>query len=222
LIKTKLLLKNNFYVCSKLLGGFMHKLYFFILLGVAVFGTSSFPQTFGIGGGLSTVQGPDAFTNDITSGGAGFSSGYHIGAKLKLSIPLFPLTPVGSVRYSKFSGDQSIPLIGNIETSQSIWTIGAGVEYSIVPGPLSPYLAADLEYNNFGDLSFEGGNLPVTLSGSGSRSRFGIAVGVGAELTILPIFGLDASIKYHFLNWIGKESGEETVSVISYNLTVLL
>jgi len=200
----------------------MYKLFLSIFLSAAGLATNSFPQTFGIGGGLSTVQGPDAFTNDIASGGAGFSSGYHIGAKLKLSIPLFPITPVGSLTYSKFSGDQSIPLIGNIETSQTIWTIGAGAEYKLIPGPLSPYLAADLEYNNFGDLSFEGGNLPVNIGGSGSRSRFGIAVGVGAELTILPVIGLDASIKYHFLNWIGKESGEETVSVISYNLTLLL
>jgi opacity protein-like surface antigen len=167
------------------------------------------------------VQGPDAFTNDITSGGAGFSSGYHIGAKLKLSIPLFPITPVGSIVYTKFSGEQSFPLVGNIKTSESIWTIGAGAEYKLIPGPLSPYLAADLEYNNFGDLSFEGGNLPISITGSGSRSRFGIAIGIGAELSIL-VIGLDASIKYHFMNLIGKESGEETVSVISYNLTVLL
>jgi opacity protein-like surface antigen len=198
----------------------MRSFYFFVFLAVAVLSTNSFPQTFGIGGGLSTVQAPDAYTNDLTSGGLGFSSGYHIGAKLKLSIPLFPLTPVGSIIYSHFSGDQSTPL-GNIETSQSIWTIGAGAEYKLIPGPLSPYLAADLEYNNFGDISVDAGNLPISISGAGSRSRFGIAVGIGAELTILPVIGLDASIKYHFLNWIGKESGEETVSVLSYNLTVL-
>ncbi|HVO72823.1 MAG TPA: outer membrane beta-barrel protein [Ignavibacteriaceae bacterium] len=193
---------------------------FFIILFIASFSAVSFPQTFGIGGGLSTVQAPDAYTKDIIGGGLGLSSGYHIGAKLKLSIPLFPLTPVGSIIYSHFSGDQSTP-IGDIKTSQSIWTIGAGAEYQIIPGPLSPYLAADLEYNNFGDLSFEGGNLPVTFTGSGSRSRLGIAIGIGAELTILPVIGLDAGIKYHFLNWFGKESGEETVSVMSYNLSII-
>lgn len=193
----------------------MYKLYFVIFLTAVVLSNNSFSQTIGIGGGLSTIQGPDSYKDAF-----GSSSGYHIGAKLKLSIPLFPLTPVGSVTYSKFSGDQSTPF-GNIETSQSNWTIGAGVEYSIVPGPLSPYLAADLEYNNFGEVSIEGANLPVSISGTGSRSRFGIALGIGAELKIL-VIGLDASIKYHLMNMIGKESGEETVSVITYNLTLLL
>jgi opacity protein-like surface antigen len=196
-------------------GGFMRKVYLAIFLTAAVLTNYSFSQTFGIGGGLSTIQGPDSYKDAF-----GSSSGYHIGAKLKLSIPLFPLTPVGSVTYSRFSGDQSTPL-GNIETSQSNWTIGAGVEYSIIPGPLSPYLAADLEYNNFGEVSIEGVNLPVTIGGTDSRSRFGIAIGVGAELSAL-VIGLDASIKYHFMNMIGKESGEETVSVITYNLTLLL
>ena len=194
----------------------MRKLYLTVFLAAAVLSTNSFAQNFGIGGGLSTIQGPDSYDDDL-----GMSGGYHLGAKLKLSIPLFPLTPVGSVTYSQFSGDQSTPL-GNIETSQSIWSIGAGVEYSLVPGPLAPYLAADLEYNNFGDLSIEGANLPISIGGTGSRSRFGIALGVGAEFTLLPVIGLDASIKYHMMNMIGKESGEETVSVITYNLTVLL
>ncbi len=36
------------------------------------------------------------------------------------------------------------------------------------------------------------------------------------------IHHIDISIKYHFLNWIGKEPGEETISVLSYNITILL
>lgn len=202
------------------LGDFMQKFFFLILISIAVFGNNSFPQTFGIGGGLSTVTGPDSYTNDLTSGGIGFSSGYHLGVKLKFGIPVAPFKPFGFVNYTHFSNDQSTPL-GNVTISQSIWSIGAGGQYNLFPGPINPYIAANVAYNNFGDLSVDGGgDLEDVFEGGGSKSRFGGGIGIGAELSVL-VIGLDASITYNFLNWVGKESGEETVSVISYNLTVL-
>jgi len=196
----------------------MNKFFFLILVSIAILGNNSFPQTFGIGGGLSTVTGPDAYTNDITSGGTGFSSGYHLGAKLKFEIPLSPIKPFGFVNYTHFSNDQSTPL-GDITISQSIWSLGGGGEYNLFPGPVSPYIAVNVAYNNIGDLNIDGGD--IVLENSGSKSRFGGGIGIGAELTML-VIGLDASITYNFLNWIGKDSGEETVTIISYNLTVLL
>ncbi len=192
----------------------------YILISLFLFNLSAFPQTFGIGGGLSTVEGPDSYTSNNLTGGGGFSNGYHIVAKLKIGIPLFPLTPVGSIIYHHFSGK----LGSTIQTSQSIWSIAAGGEYKFIPGQLSPYIVADLEYNNFGDLDIEAPDgLPEIIVGESaiSGSRMGGAIGIGAELTILPVIGIDASIKYHFMNWIGKEPSEETVSVISYNLTML-
>jgi len=201
------------------LGGFVKNLFFFILISVVIFGNTAFPQTFGIGGGLSTVTGPDSYTNDLTSGGIGFSSGYHLGVKLKFGLPVAPFKPFGFVNYTHFSNDQSTP-VGNLAISQSIWSIGGGGQFNLIPGPINPYIAANIAYNSFGDLNIEGADIGDAFEGGGSKSRFGGGIGIGAELTVL-IIGLDASITYNFLNWIGKESGEETVSVISYNLTVL-
>lgn len=197
----------------------MKHFFFFILISAAVFGNKAFSQTLGIGGGLSTVTGPDSYTNDLTSGGIGFSSGYHLGVKLKFGIPVAPFKPFGFVNYTHFSNDQSTP-VGNVAISQSIWSIGAGGQYNLIPGPINPYIAANVAYNNFGDLSVEGGDIGDAFEGGGSKSRFGGGIGIGAELSVL-VIGLDASITYNFLNWVGKESGEETVSIISYNLTVL-
>jgi hypothetical protein len=207
-----------FYVYSNNLGGFVKNFFFFILISAAVFGNKAFSQTFGIGGGLSTVTGPDSYTNDLTSGGIGFSSGYHLGVKLKFGLPVAPFKPFGFVNYTHFSTDQSSPL-GNVAISQSIWSIGAGGQFNLIPGPINPYIAANVAYNNFGDLDIEGIDID-DFEGGGAKSRFGGGIGIGAELSVL-IIGLDASITYNFLNWVGKESDEETVSVISYNLTVL-
>jgi len=177
----------------------------------------------GIGAGITHVQGPDIYTNDIGTGGAGFSSGYHIGLKGKLDIPVIPITPVGFITYYHFSGEQFTPL-GNIETSQSIWSFGIGGEYELFPGPLKPYLVLDLALNNFGDLEVDAGsNLlggSVTGNTASSRSRFGAAIGIGAELSLL-IIDIDGSIKYHFMNLFGKETNEETVKLLSFNISVL-
>jgi hypothetical protein len=191
----------------------------YILFSFFLFNLSAFPQTFGIGGGLSIVTGPDTYTESYNSGGVGYSDGYHFGAKLKIDIPLSPITLVGFYNYYRFSGDE-LTTNGTIKTSQSIWSIGVSGEYELFPAPsISPYIAVDLSYNNFGDFNSEGQHIEIGIIGQSviGGSKVGGAIGIGAEV----IYHLDLSIKYQFLNLIVKEPGEETVSVISYNLTVL-
>ncbi|MGE5805504.1 MAG: outer membrane beta-barrel protein [Ignavibacteria bacterium] len=198
----------------------MHRTLLFIFLSIIVLGTNSFPQTFGIGGGLSIVTGPDTYTKSYNSGGVGYSDGYHFGAKLKIDFPLLPITPVGFVTYSRYSGDE-LTTNGTIRTSQSIWSIGAGGEYELFLAPsISPYIAADLSYNNFGDFKSENPVNEIGIIGQSliGGSKVGGAIGIGAEV----IYHFDLSIKYQFLNWIGKEPGEETVSVMNFNLTLLI
>ncbi len=158
----------------------------------------------GIGGGLSSVQSPTAYTDAF-----GFSSEYHIGLKGKLSIPVFPITPIGFVEYHFFRGQTP----AGADTKQNILSIGVGGELSLLPGPLSPYLGLDLEFNNFSDLEISGG---TNLSGN---SRTGLGVGAGVMLTLLPI-DFDVSLKYQMLNLFGKEDGEETIGIINLNAAV--
>jgi len=198
----------------------MYREFLFIILSAAFLATDSFPQTFGIGGGLSIVTGPETYTESYNSGGAGYSDGYHFSTKLKIDIPLSPITPVVFVNYSRFSGEEPTT-IGTIKTSQSIWSIGASGEYELFPAPsISPYIAVDLSYNNFGDFKSDGQVAEIGIIGQSiiGGSRLGGSVGIGAEV----IYHFDISIKYQFLNLIGKEPGEETVSVLSFNLTLLI
>ncbi len=166
--------------------------------------TSAQGLKIGVGGGLSSVQSPAYYTD-----AAGFSSEYHVGLKGKLSIPLFPIIPVGFIEYHFFRGQTP----GGADTKQNILSIGVGGEMELLPGPLSPYLGLDLEYNNFGDFETSG-----SPSASGV-SRMGLGIGAGVMLTLLPI-DFDVSLKYQMLNLFGKDSGEETIGIINLNAAI--
>jgi len=189
----------------------VHRIFLFIFLSAAVLETNSFPQTFGIGGGLTTIQGPDSYTGHNIFGGVGFSNGYHFAAKLKIDIPLSPLTPAFSIGYHHLEGED----VG-LNTSQFILSIGGGGDYKLITGQLSPYIHAEIEYNNFGYIKSPNGIPEFWASINGSR--LGGAIGIGTEI----IHYIDINIKYHFWNWIGKEPGEETISVLSCNIIILL
>src|ERR1035437_2316831 len=96
--------------------------------------TASFAQglKFGIGGGLSTIS------SGIS--GLSYNAGYNIAAKAKLDIPLFPLTPVVTIQYYMLGGSYSYTNL-TVNTTQKIFSAGIGAEYSLIPGPISPYLA---------------------------------------------------------------------------------
>lgn len=139
----------------------------------------------GIGGGVS-----------IGESDASDFSGYNLGGKLKLDIPIFPFTVVGHVVYNALDHK-------DVDATIKILSIGAGVEYPILFLPvLSPYISADAAMNFFS------GDAP-------KKTRTGIGIGVGAELAIpgLPV-NFDVEAKYRFDNMIGKESGEGTFNHI--------
>lgn len=160
----------------------------------------------GAGGGLTSVQGPDGFTNDISQNGLGFSSEYNFGAIAKIDIPLVPFTPRGIFLYHNLSSNEDMT-----EFSQSISSLGLGLQYSFVPIPagFDPYLFLDLTLNNFGDLTKTDNGNETKFDGF---SRFGLQLGIGTEVTIVPFINLDVFAGYGWFNLTGKEDGEDTVS----------
>jgi Outer membrane protein beta-barrel domain len=162
----------------------------------------------GIGGGLTFVQSPTSYT-DLT----GFSSEFHVGIKGKLNFPLIPITPIGFIDYHFLNGTESTSL-GDFNTKQNILTLGLGGELSLVPGPLSPYVGLDFEFNKLGDYTVTG---PLGESKIGSVSRTGLGIDAGVMIKLIPLFNVDVSLKYQMLNLFGKESGEETIGIINLN-----
>lgn len=170
--------------------------------------------------GLTSFQAPDYLTNDLDEGGWGLSSHINYGAKVKLGLPLLPLTFVGSFVYTPLSSEK-----GDVEFSSSLTSIGLGAELSFAPGPLSPYAGLDLLYNSFGDTEYKTPDGPQKGDGV---SRYGIAIGIGAEFTLLPKVDVDVSAKYNMYNLFGKDDNEEisavnkdeeTISAITINAT---
>ena len=169
----------------------------------------------GAGGGLTNVIGPDSYTKSISDGGLGFSSGYNLGIMAKLGLPLIPLTPRGFFLYNNLSKDES-----GVENSQSISSLGVGVQYGFIPIPagFDPYLSLDVVYNNFGDLTTKTSTEELKSSGG---SRFGLQLGVGTEIAIVPVINLDVFAGYNWYNLTGKEDGEDTISAFVIDVFVV-
>ena len=99
--------------------------------------------------------------------------------------------------------------------------MGLGLQYSFVPIPtgFDPYLFLDLTLNNFGDLT-------ETINGNetkigGGFSRFGLQLGIGTEVTIVPFINLDVFAGYGWFNLTGKEDGEDTVTAFTLDLFII-
>lgn len=169
----------------------------------------------GVGGGLTSVQGPDGYTNDISQNGLGYSSEYNFGAIAKIDIPLIPFTPRGIFLYHNLSSNEDM-----VEFSQSISSLGLGLQYSFVPIPagFDPYLFLDLTLNNFGDLTQTVDGIETKFDGF---SRFGLQLGIGTEVTIVPFINLDVFAGYGWFNLTGKEDGEDTVTAFTLDLFII-
>lgn len=164
----------------------------------------------GVGGGLTLVQGSDLFD------AYDMATGYHFGAKAKIGLPLLPIKITGQVYYNTFSGGQDVDPeftgISHVDVSTNLIILGAGFEYSLIPGPVSPYLGADLFYSSLGKIEYEPANPMVTDE---ADSRMGLGLGAGLDFKLLPMFDIDLAAKYNFYNLVGKEDGEEDFNAVT-------
>lgn len=174
----------------------------------------------GIGGGLTQVTGPDDFTTEVSEGGKGFSTEWNGGIIAKLNLPIRPITPRAFFLYHSLNGNGEFsPLTkgtseSTFEFSQSILSFGVGLQYGFIPLPvgIDPYIALDLLYNNFGDFTTTTAGQETSTSG---ESRYGLAVGLGTEVTIIPAINLDLMLSYQLFNLAGKDDGEDTISAVT-------
>jgi len=205
----------------------------FVLFAVMLSSTTN-AQLFslGVGGGLTNVVGSEDFTNKISEDGLGYSTEWNMGVIAKLGLPLVPITPRAFVLYHTLNGSdlstEELLTKGNAinqtetTTSQSILSVGLGVQYGFIPIPagIDPYLAIDLMYNNFGEFKFTkwDGEFEQTSEGV---SRFGLGLGVGAEISIIPVLNIDLLVSYQMMNLIGKEDGESSLSTLTVDAFLL-
>ena len=169
---------------------------------------------------------PDALTKEVSDGGLGYSTEWNVGLIGKVDLPMLPITPRAFILYHSLSGSGSTPpelfkvtqAETDLEISQSIFEIGAGIQYNFIPTPLGfdPYLALDLSFNSFGKSKVN----DAEVDGS-DVSRFGGGIGLGTEVTIIPLINLDLYLSYKMFNLTGKEDGEETISAVTLDAFII-
>lgn len=203
----------------------MKKLLLVSILALIFLSPNSYSQGtfFGMSIGTTSLQGSDSYSGDISSGGAGFATEYHIGMLVKVRVPVSPLTPVFSFNYTALRGSDN-----GATTSQGIYSLGLGGQFSISAGKVSPYVALDMSYNFFGKFNITGApagyvassekNSPMALS---TQSRLGGGIGMGVDLNLIEGVDLDISGRIMILNLLGKKNGENNLHSITFNAAVL-
>jgi len=180
----------------------------------------------GAGGGITQVLAPEVYTDDV-AGGLGYSTEWNAGIIGKVDLPMISFTPRAYISYHIFSGNSSggpelfkIMAEDGIETSQSVLELGAGIQYNFIPAPLGfdPYIALDLSYNSFGEATSKYSGQEYKTDGF---SRFGGGIGLGTEVTIIPLINLDLYLSYKMFNLTGKEEGEETISAVTLDAFII-
>jgi opacity protein-like surface antigen len=173
----------------------------------------------GLGGGLTSITSPSQFNGSIESGGFNFNDNYHFTIGAKFNIPLAPIIPMAFLDYHILRGSGSVAGSAR-NTSLSILSFGAEGEYFFLPLPfIKPYLLADIAYNSFGQLQYNIGSDSTFIQLS--HTNFGVALGIGAEITILPKIDFDVSAKYNLFNLTARQSGEEILRAFTLNVVML-
>jgi opacity protein-like surface antigen len=184
----------------------------FVLAFIGVNNVQAQSFKLGVGGGVTMVQGYEVFDE------ADMSTGYHFGAKAKLGLPLLPIKFTGQVYYNTFSGSQDLGFGYSADYSSSLLILGAGAEYSLIPGPISPYLGADVFLSSFGKFKVES---PIINGEDDGYSRMGLGLGAGLDFKLLPMFDIDAAVKYNMYNLVGKEDGEEDFNAVTVTVNFM-
>lgn len=204
-----------------------------VLLGITLLFLAGYTNAqntkYGFSFGLTYILGPGFYTDDIdTSGRAfGLTSNYHFGGKIKIGLQPVPIRLTGQLLYTSFNGSRNNVVISpntaiDIQTSSSLFTLAFGAEYVISPEPVSPYVTLELQMNNQGSTKLTE-NLPnstreISIDGN---SRWGLGLGAGLDLGIVPQVDLDAAVKLNLVNLFGKKDNESTFSTFNLTLSVL-
>jgi hypothetical protein len=184
---------------------------------------------YGFSFGLTYIAGPSQYTDDIDTSGRSFGlkSNFHFGGKIKVGLQPLPLRLTGQILYTSFNGSKNNVVINpttaiDITSSSNLFTIAFGAEYLFSPEPVSPYATLELQMNAQGKtkITQDYPNSTRELSIEGTN-RWGLGLGVGLDLGIVPQVDLDLLAKYNLVNLFGKSNNEDTFSTFTLTLSVL-
>jgi opacity protein-like surface antigen len=161
--------------------------------------------------------------------------GYNISGYFKYDIKMLPINIVGGIGYTKYSGKAdyvkaTVPpwystmyFIGEYETKNDLLSINAGIQYEIIPTFITPYISLQAVLNKFDATTLElknSGRLYEEVKFE-SKTRYGLSIGGGLNINILPVIDTNLEVIYTLSNLIGKEGGENSLNSFNINLVFL-
>ncbi len=183
----------------------------------------------GVDGGLSFIDMPNYYTQDVSSGGLGFMVELHAGASGKLELPESPFTLTGRVQYTWMTGsgnvvsNQLYASAGNYSTFQDIFVVAAGVEWVVSRMEFYPHISTEI-------LLAEVGHITVSSNSSDADTPFlkdpytrvGFALGAGLEHQITSSLNTDLHIRYNWNRLFGRAPGEGNLNTLDVSLAFYL
>lgn len=161
----------------------------FTILFITIFAISTAGQSIkiGVGGGYTALTGDNDFTAENV---LNLNSGMHYGGKLIVGIPLLPIQFSANIYQNSLSSD--VTVAGEDLTSETNFlSLGLGAEFTLLPGPIQPYLAGELLFTSFGEPTIN------DIKVKDSESKTGLGLGAGLYFKLLPVIDLDLSVHYN-------------------------
>jgi len=157
--------------------------------------------------------------------------GVHIGGRLRFGLTE-KISFSGSAAYCRFAGQDQTAVLSNgqelsLQTATTLLPISAGVTMFAFKGLIAPYLTAEGTYTYRTVTVATGNSLLQDLIVNSARlelepssSRIGAAVAAGVQLDI---GGLQpfAELRYHWVNLVGTDSGEDPISFLNISVGLL-
>ncbi len=196
-------------------------LFIFFLLESCIFGQS---LSVGVSGGISIIQGPNYFTNNLglygihkvngtesSFAGLEFKNENSFVLKIDYGIKNNPIRLITQINYIPMRGNGSIKVYDQLSqwdiqeevtTKLDIWSLCVGAKYKVNFRKISPYAQALFLVNYFGDtrLEFDYGTTELTRVDYKNGMRYGLNFGLGIVYNIRSDIDLDIGASYSLMN----------------------
>ncbi len=168
---------------------------------------------------------PSYYTQDVSSGGLGFTAEFHAGAMGKLELPESPFTLTGRVQYTWMTGSGNVvnsqlyASAGDYSTFQDIFVVAAGVEWVVSHSAVSPHISTEILLAEVGQVSVASTSSgPATPFLKEPSTRVGFALGAGLEHPLTSSLNTDLHIRYNWNRLFGRGPGEGNLNTLDVSL----
>ncbi len=179
----------------------------------------------GGGGGLSFIDSPDFYTADVSTGGFGFNTEFHVAAAAKLDLPDFPVSLTGRVQYTWMTGSGTVVSYpveassGNYTTFADVLVAAFGAEWVLSPISISPHISTEILATGAGQVSVTSASHENSTPFLRDASmRLGFSVGAGLEYTFTPNVSADLHTRYNWNTLFARPTGEPNLNTLDVSL----